>query len=446
MKLRKLFNTNIKKRVTAAVLVMAVFLSGSHSASASKKIDDANEKKDEAEENLNEVNQEIEDIKKEQNNLQKEMDAYDEQLMALLTDMELLDAEIAEKDMEIEQANIDLENAKEQEASQYEAMKTRIQYMYENGDGSLWTAVVESEGVTDFLNRVEYVTKVYDYDRDQLIAYQETVENVQALTEELNIEMAEMEELQLSYQDQEGELEALIAEKSEEMSQFSSQLASAQKLARQYASTIKQQNQIIAAEEERIAEEERLAAEKAAAEANNSTESSEEQGESTGNGTGTTSVADGTSSNSSSNSGSSSSSGSSTSSGSSSTGLTDSGLNPAYTTNVSGNDVVSYACQFVGNPYKYGGTSLTEGSDCSYFVMACFQKYGIYLPRTSTAMQSVGQAVSYDCAKPGDIICYSGHVAIYMGNGQIVHASSPTKGICYGTATYRTIKTIRRVL
>ena len=96
------------------------------------------------------------------------------------------------------------------------------------------------------------------------------------------------------------------------------------------------------------------------------------------------------------------------------------GSNPSYSTNVSGQDVVNYACQFVGNPYVYGGTSLTNGCDCSYFTQACFGHYGISLPRTSYAQRSSGQAVSYANAKAGDILCYAGHVAIYMGNGKIV--------------------------
>ena len=139
---------------------------------------------------------------------------------------------------------------------------------------------------------------------------------------------------------------------------------------------------------------------------------------------------------------SSSSSSSSSSSGSSSSGSS------SYTppTGSTGADVASFACQFVGNPYVYGGSSLTNGCDCSYFVMACFGKYGISLPRTSYEQRSCGQAVSYANAKAGDIICYAGHVAIYMGDGKIVHAANSRLGICYGTATYRTIVSVRRVL
>lgn len=112
----------------------------------------------------------------------------------------------------------------------------------------------------------------------------------------------------------------------------------------------------------------------------------------------------------------------------------------------SGSAVANYALQFVGNPYKYGGTSLTNGADCSGFVMSVYAHFGISLPRTSGGQATVGKAVSYSAAKPGDIICYSGHVGIYIGGGKIVHASTPSSGIIVGSATYKSIKTVRRIV
>ena len=111
-----------------------------------------------------------------------------------------------------------------------------------------------------------------------------------------------------------------------------------------------------------------------------------------------------------------------------------------------GQEVVDYACQFIGNPYVWGGTSLTNGADCSGFVQSVFANFGIALPRTSYEQRSAGVGISYAEAMPGDLICYDGHIGIYIGNNQIVNAMSPSQGIGISFATYMNILAVRRVL
>ncbi|GFI44183.1 putative endopeptidase [Lachnospiraceae bacterium] len=107
---------------------------------------------------------------------------------------------------------------------------------------------------------------------------------------------------------------------------------------------------------------------------------------------------------------------------------------------------MDFACQFIGNPYVWGGTSLTNGADCSGFVQSVYAHFGISLPRTTRDLVSVGTPVSYDQAIPGDIILYDGHVGIYMGNGQIVNAINSAQGIGILPATYTSIVTVRRLI
>ena len=411
------------KRLIAAALVCTL-AAGMVQGTNASTIRDAQDKINEANEQLNQTTGTISNIEKQQNSLQKEIDALDSELVALLLDIDVLKDEIAQKEQDIEQATADLQEAQETEKRQYESMKKRIRFMYERGDNALVESLLGAGSMADVLNRVEYFNQIYDYDRTMLNEYQDTVKQVASLKETLEQEQQDMVALKENQEQQSQELEKMLANKRATMSDFDTKLAKAQELALQYKQTIQEQNDIIVAEQARIAaeEEQRRREEELRRQQEEQRRQEEQQQQQTSTGD---------------------TSGGGDSSGSSSD---DGGSDPAYRTNVSGQEVVDYAMQFIGNPYVWGGTSLTNGADCSGFVMSVFGHFGISLPHSSYLLRSCGQGVSYSNAKPGDLICYSGHVAIYAGGGRIVGAQSSAVGIATQTATYRTILAVRRVL
>lgn len=385
-------------------------------------IDEAEDKKNEAQENLNALQDEMNDIEQQQSSLQTEIDALDQDLVQVIMNLSILESDLETAQARLTEVQADLAQAQEDEASQYAAMKKRIQFMYERGDTAVLSILLESGSITDFLNRVVYVNEMYEYDRNLLAEYEATKEQVAQLETEVQGEIAEMEELQANLEEEQGRYETMIAQKQSQIADFDVKLASAQSLAAQYQDTIEQQNEIIRAEEERIRQEEeerlrREEEERRQQEAQNNNNSGNNSNN-TGNG-----------------------------------GNSDSGggnKNPDYVTGVSGSEVVAFAMQFIGNPYEYGGTDIENGIDCSAFTQYVMRNFGVYIPRTSYEQRNYGQEVSYANAQPGDLICYSGHVALYIGNGQIVHASNsapyPAGGIKVSSATYRTILSVRRVL
>ena len=367
------------------------------------------------------------------------MNALDSELSDLLVNIAILEDEIVETKAELERVNADLVEAEAKEAKEYADMKKRIQYMYENSDGALWDALLGSDSFSDFLNRIEYVDAMYSYDRDLLAEFRQTVQEVKDLREAVLDTQDELEEIMTEYEAQQAALEDAIARKRAESADFDVKLKNARALAQEYSQTIAEQNAIIK-EEQRKQEEERKrreaeerarqeAEERARQEAAARTASASDPASSSSSAGESYSAGD-----------SYSDSGSSSGSGSSET------LNPSYRTGVSGSAVVDYAMQFIGNPYVFGGTSLTDGCDCSGFTQSVYSHFGVNLPRSSGSQATVGSPVSYDAAQPGDLVCYVGHVGIYIGGGQIVNASTPRTGIKTQSATYRPITTIRRVL
>jgi len=337
---------------------------------------------------LNEVNQELNNLQEEQDAVKAELEAKMEELTDLLADKEILEKDMELTQAAIEQAEIDLEAAKQKEAESYAAMKLRIQYMYENStQDSLINAIFNANGITDMINRVEYVSQVHKSDRQLLDEYKAKVEEVELLASSLEANMNELLTMQEIYQHQEKEIESAVATLKRKSKNYDSQIASAKSKAQKIAEEIREANEAIA-------------------------------------------------------SGSTSSSGGS----SGASGLTGSS-DPSYATGVSGQSVVNFALQYVGYPYRYGGNSLTNGCDCSGFVKLVFANFGITTPRQSQAFKRIGQAVSFENMRAGDIVVYPGHVAIYIGNGKIVEAQSSRAGItCNRSVTCSTITAIRRIL
>ena len=326
----------------------------------------------------------ISQLEQEKAQLEDEIAELDVELVDILAEIEGLEAEISALEAEIEELGYELQAAKDAEERQYQNMKVRMKYLYEHGNDNLLTIFLESGSIGDFINRVEYANAIYEYDRNLLDSYVATQVEIEEMQTELESQKAVLKSEKNSLAAKKSSLNSMIAAKKKQVANFDKQLAAAREAARKKAE-----------EEAR-----RRAAEQASANAAAS-------GQKTG-------------------------------------------VNPAQRTNVSGSSVVSYAMQFVGNPYVWGGTSLTEGCDCSGFVQQVYKNFGISLGAgraTSASMRTVGQEVSFDCLKAGDIVCYPGHVGIYTGSGTIVEAQSTRAGITANrSVTCRPIVAIRRVI
>lgn len=395
--------------------------------------------------------------------LQNEIAVLDENLVNVMVSIDVLKGDISNKEADIAQTQTDLGKAQNARDKQYEAMKKRIQYLYEKGGSDAWfQMMMNAENLSELLTKAEYTQKMYDYDRESLEKYVNTIEQVQQLGERYEQEKAELEGMKQEYEAESVNLQYAIDEKRAASADCDNEIAYAQQMATEYSNLIiEQQAEIERLEAERIAAEEEARrqaeaeAEAAAAaaqqeamdttvydedgneiDASEAAESGETVYDEDGNEVDANAVA---------------------SYGEveydeygnvidSANTVTDTS---EYTSSGSGSgsSVVDYATQFVGNPYVWGGTSLTNGADCSGFVQSVYSNFGVSLPRTSYEQQNAGTEVSYADAQAGDLICYGGHVAIYMGDGKIVHASNSRDGIKVSdNATYRPILSVRRLV
>ncbi len=379
-----------------------------------QKQKDAEKKKSQAEQDLKDKKNEINGLKDQQQTTADDIKNKSAKLDEILAAQKKLQKDITNKQAEIEQNQKDLAAAQEKQQEQYDAMKKRIQFMYENSaEDNIWTAIIESNGITDMLNRIEYVSDVYDSDRALMDSYQAAVEQVKEIGTKLDNDMNELTAMQDDYEKQQADVEAAIVALENQKEQYASQIAQAQQQADNYQNIITAQGKIIQEQEAAAA-----AAAAAAARANSSSSNSSYDGGGAGKGG---SIA--------------------------SDYASGGGKIPSASTGVSGSSVVSYAMQFVGNPYVWAGNSLTNGVDCSGFVHEVYAHFGISTPRYSQAFKSGGQAVAFDNIQPGDVVVYPGHVAIYAGGGVIVEAQSTKAGITANRSVQcHTILAIRRLV
>ena len=455
----------MKKRIVC--LMLAVMMMGTQVATVSaSREEELREEQAWTSAQLDATYSQIDQLYAAKEQLQNEIAALDANLVNVMVSIQTLEGDISNKQADIEQTQSDLQKAQNAKDKQYEAMKQRIQYLYEKGGNDAWfQMMVNAENLSELLTKAEYTQKMYDYDRQSLEKYANTIDQVTQLGNKYQQEKAELEGMKQEYEAESVNLQATIDERRAVSADCDNEIAYAQQMANEYAALIEQQQaeierleaERIAAEEEARRQAELAAAEEAArqeAEAEDETvydeegnevdaEDALENGETLydeeGNEIDPDSVTD-----------EEESDGDVEYDEYGNVIDSDNTVDPEEyqsSGSGSGSSVVDFATQFVGNPYVWGGTSLTDGADCSGFVQSVYANFGVSLPRTSYEQQNAGTEVSYADAQPGDLICYGGHVAIYMGDGKIVHASNAKDGIKISNdATYRTILSVRRLV
>lgn len=316
----------------------------------------------------------VDDLQKSKASAQSEVNSLQSQLQSIVSKITQLEADLTTKGEEIIQAQADLEQAQEDEKTQYAAMKLRIKYMYEAGDATALESLVSSEDFSDLLSKAEYVQSVHGYDRDKLEEYVATKQKIADLKEQLETEQSQLESMQTEYETEESNLTTLIDSKQAEVADLDSQIQeAAEKAAKEEE------------ERQKKAEEERQKQLQAASQ--NSTTTNSNSG------------------NSNSSSSSNSNKGNSSSNSSSSSG--------SY---VSGS-TVSRAYSALGKPYVWGAAG-PNSFDCSGLVSFCLT--GRY-SHTYSSSDFVG-LTKVSNPQPGDICVRVGHVGVYIGGGQMIHA------------------------
>ena len=451
----------MKKRFLCLSLIFALTAAQVMPVAAARK-DEVQAEKANTQSKLSATESKEAELEEKKNNLLGEIDSLDQNLVQVIAQIDILKGEISDKENAIVETKEDLAEAEADRDEQYAAMKKRIQYLYENGGSDAWAQMLlEVNSITDLLSKAEYTEKMYQFDRDELEKLRDTVQQVTDLGNQLEQEKAELEEMKQAQEDQQVNLEAALEEKKAVASDYETQIANVQAQADEYRSLIEEQNaelQRIQEEEARQAAEAKKAKEKAAKEAEAAAQRQAQQN--SANTESNTNTNNNGNTNNNNNNDDEEEIETPSNNGGGGNNYVPEPETPSYEepeeeqgggSSATGDAVVAYASQFIGNPYVYGGNSLTNGIDCSGFTQQVFAHFGYSISRTSDSQAGDGRGISYSQSRAGDIIVYSGHVAILTGDGGIVHASNsapyPQGGIKYSSnALYRPYIAVRRIV
>lgn len=416
----KLKYGNIKKYINCIIVISLTaasvgWLSSEPMVAGATTIGEIQENINKHQNEINEINRQIASFEDEQDLIEEQIADLNAEIVNTMASIDVMEEQIGQKELEIsgkevqigekkvqiDETEAEYEASVEREEKQRQSMMDCTRMMYENNDVSYLTSILSGKGLSDILNQMDYVERVYEYSMDRLNDFIETKNLVHDLWDRLEQEKAELEQEKSGLEQDKAGLEADKEQLNALKSDLDVKLAKKKKESANYDAEIKKaQQQAAAAKKLLQQDQQRLKQLQTAQNAANMTIAP----------TNYTSIIEGASG---------------------------SDL---------GKKIAKYACQFVGNPYVSGGTSLTNGADCSGFTYRIYQDFGYSIPRTSYLQRSAGTEVSYDNAQPGDLICYDGHVAMYIGSGMIVHASSARTGIKVSRAQYRTILSVRRIV
>lgn len=364
-------------------------------------ISEVEQEKAEAEKEYEEAGKAIEGLEQGRENTALEAEGLGEELNGLLVDINLLEADMKDLEQQIVVANQEYNAARKRQEKQYEVMKKRIQFLYEEGSITYLDILLKAKSIGDLVRETEYTRQLYEYDRDMILDYEEVRQDVLARKESLEGQRSEMEIMKKEYKSQKEGLEEAIEVKKTQLTDFDARLAKAKEQAEEQSRVIQEKTEQI--RKLRAEEEQRQQAARRLEQQIRAVQAARRQ------------------------------------LGGSSTPIKSTGGTEF------GRNVADYALQFVGNPYVWGGTNLVTGADCSGFTQSVYGHFGISIPRTSGEQAHFGKEIAYEDMEPGDLICYSGHVSMYIGDGRIVHAASAKAGICVtDDPAYRTIVSIRR--